>query len=214
MSRFFNLLAFVAMIGSAIAAYSVKYETILVTEKLKKREGELQREKDAITILSAEWQLLNRPARLQSLAPPESGMQALSVKQLAHAGDVPQAKPDAEKSALDGLLTGGLPEPARKPQPNTPDAGSPRAAVTPASKTGISRSSLKSALSGPAAAMRASGVPMALSPQPAAKRDAIAQVLVTPAPSAKAAGLAPLRPPLPIGTAKSAPAPRKAVAPQ
>ncbi len=48
MMRTFNILAIATLIGSATAAYSVKYETILVAEKLKKRQTELRREKDAI----------------------------------------------------------------------------------------------------------------------------------------------------------------------
>ena len=68
MIRFLNFLALAAVIGTATWAYSVKYETILVAEKLKKRQTELRHERDAISVLEAEWQLLNRPARLATLA--------------------------------------------------------------------------------------------------------------------------------------------------
>lgn len=129
MMRTFNILAIATLIGSATAAYSVKYETILVAEKLKKREGELQREKDAIAVLKAEWEMLNRPARLQALAPLEAGMQMLSVRQIVRASDIPARA--AEKDPLDSMLTGAIAAPAR----NTPRAGAPTPAAPPRQAT-------------------------------------------------------------------------------
>lgn len=123
MIRILNALALVAMIGTATWAYSVKYETILVAEKLKKREAELRKERDAIQVLAAEWELLNRPARLAAIAKPEAGMQQLSARQVVNARDLPAAAP-VKADALDTLLTGSIP-PAPKPAP---------AAVVPGSK--------------------------------------------------------------------------------
>lgn len=115
MIRLLNVLALIAVISSATWAYSVKYETILVAEKLRKREAELNREKDAVAILQAEWHLLNRPERLQSLAKPEAGMQTISAKQVVRPADIPMATP-GKADAIDSLLTGSIPTPdsARK----------------------------------------------------------------------------------------------------
>lgn len=110
MIRLLNLLALIAVISSATWAYSVKYETILVAEKLRKREAELSREKDAVAILQAEWHLLNRPERLQSLAKPEAGMQTVSAKQIVRPADIPMATP-GKMDAIDSLLTGSIPTP-------------------------------------------------------------------------------------------------------
>ena len=110
MIRILNALALIAVISSATWAYSVKYETILVAEKLKKREAELQRERDAIAVLQAEWHLLNRPERLASLAQPEAGMHMLTAKQMIKPGDVPQGTP-AQSNGLEALLTGSIPTP-------------------------------------------------------------------------------------------------------
>ena len=140
MMRTFNILAIATLIGSATAAYSVKYETILVAEKLKKRQAELLREKDAIAVLKAEWQILNRPTRLQALAPPEAGMQQLSARQILRAGDVPQR--GAEVDPLESMLTGSIDaKPATTPvmtqarpatTPSTPSRpAAPRPATTP-----------------------------------------------------------------------------------
>lgn len=121
MIRTLNVLAIAALIGSATVAYSVKYETILVAEKLKKREAELQREKDALAVLKAEWQLLNRPSRLAGLARPEAGLQPLAVRQIVRADEVPIAKPENDPLArqLDGLLTGSIGSAAATPRPKS-----------------------------------------------------------------------------------------------
>lgn len=188
MMRSLNILAIATLIGSATAAYSVKYETILVAEKLKKREIELQREKDAIAILKAEWQMLNRPARLQNLAPPAPGMQPLSVRQILRASEVPARSPEKDPlaAALDGSLTGSIaPSRGQKAAASTPTGGTPRpvaARATPAPRPGGTTPLARSA---PQAAPRsASGAPLALQPPPAASRNAGARA-EPPAPVAR-----------------------------
>ena len=183
MMRFLNVLALVVLIGSAISAYSVKYETILVAEKLKKREGEMQREKERIDILKAEWELLNRPSRLQALAPPEAGMHVLSVRQIARVQDIPQAA-KRDHDALASLMTGSLPASvaASKPVPPRSPEKLPIAA-TPRPK--------------PVAKLPAT--PRPLVSQPPKK------VAAQPLPL-----MAPIRPPAPVG--RVAPAKRDAIA--
>lgn len=133
MIRFLNFLALSAVIASATWAYSVKYETILVSEKLKKRETELRRERDAIQVLAAEWELLNRPARLAALAKPEAGMQQLSARQVVNAKDIPAAQP-AKGDSLDALLTGSIPPAPKGEAKPAPVAGAPKAAPKAARK--------------------------------------------------------------------------------
>lgn len=156
MIRFLNILALIAVIGSATWAYSVKYETILIAEKLRKREAELQRERDAVAVLQAEWQLLNRAARLQAIAKPEAGMQQVSARQIVKASEIPQVAPQAI-DPLDSLLTGSLPTPdlARKSAkasgttPAPPRPATARSTQTPA-KTSPNPGSPKLATKNPA----------------------------------------------------------------
>lgn len=193
MMRSLNILAIATLIGSATAAYSVKYETILVAEKLKKREGELQREKDAIAVLKAEWQMLNRPSRLAALAPLEAGMQPLSARQIVRASDIParSVEKDPLASALEGTLTGSIVSPTR----NTPRVGGPTPVAPPRN------------------AVRTTPVPRAAAPTPAPKQAAPR--------TAQGAPLA-LRPPAPLGSTRgvtpraeplAAPVPRRNVSP-
>jgi hypothetical protein len=202
MMRTFNVLAVATLIGSATAAYSVKYETILVSEKMRKRELELQREKDAIAVLQAEWQVLNRPARLQALAPPEAGMQPLSARQIIRVADIPQRGPakDAIADALDGVLTGSLPtpkaaNPARAGGLTTPVARPQVAPSAPRPATGVTPKANTSP--------RAAAVPKAASVTP--------KSISVPAAGAPLA----LRPPAPVGVtprrADAAPVPRQSV---
>lgn len=130
MIRLLNLLALVAVIASATWAYSVKYETILVAEKLRKREAELQRERNATAILQAEWHLLNRPARMQALKTPESGLQSITARQIVRPGDIPE-RPAEAPDALDSLLTGSILPVTPDPQRRTARPGAIAPPVTP-----------------------------------------------------------------------------------
>lgn len=186
MIRFLNILALAALIGSATWAYSVKYETILVAEKLRKREAELQRERDAIAILKAEWQLLNRPERLQFLAKPEAGMQPMSARQVVEAKDVPVAPVKTDK--IDDLLTGSI---------STPDSS----AKAPKSTKGTTTASVS-----PTGAIR----PKPMTTTPAAKPGEAKKTPEKAKTSAKNATGAPSRltPPAPVGASAPPPATR------
>jgi hypothetical protein len=202
MMRTFNVLAVATLIGSATAAYSVKYETILVAEKMRKRELELQREKDAIAVLQAEWQVLNRPARLQALAPPEAGMQPLSARQIIRIAEIPARGPakDAIADALDGVLTGSLSTPK---SPQSPRAGG---ATTPVAPTRAAA---------PAPRPATGATPKANTPPRVAPLPKAATVTPRPAPAPAAGAPLALRPPQPVGVtprrADAAPVPRQSI---
>ena len=50
----------------------------------------MQRERDAIAVLHAEWQLLNRPDRLQAVADKHLDLQPMNIQQLARLADLPE----------------------------------------------------------------------------------------------------------------------------
>lgn len=128
MWRLLNLFAVLGLIGSAVYAYSVKYETILFAEQIIKTKHQLTAEQDAIDRLRAEWALLTRPERLQALAERNLGLKRLSLDQIVHVADLPNRPPkvDSIGRKLDDL---GLGEPT-----NTPlNRRSPGSAATPVS---------------------------------------------------------------------------------
>jgi hypothetical protein len=120
MLRLLNVLAIFGLIGTAAWAYSIKYETIYYAEQVKKLEKRMERERDAIAVLRAEWQHINKPVRLQVLTDRHLQLQAMQATQVASAKDLP-AKPvnqDLLGNKLDELLTGSTPaRPATSARP-------------------------------------------------------------------------------------------------
>ena len=80
MWRILHAFAIAALIGSAAYVYGVKYRTIYASEQLVKTRHLINREKDAISLLRAEYAHLARPDRVQALADSKLGLQPLHVK--------------------------------------------------------------------------------------------------------------------------------------
>jgi len=127
MVRFLNLLAVLALIGSAIYAYTIKYETIFHAERIVKLKHEIKAEEDQIATLRAEWSHLTRPERIQALADKFLDLQPVSLRQIVSADALPArtAKTDGIGDKLEAM---GLAEPA-----NTPGDAAAAAAITPSS---------------------------------------------------------------------------------
>jgi cell division protein FtsL len=122
MVRILNILAVVSLIGSAICAYTIKYDTILRAERMVQLQHEIRREQDQIAMLRAEWAHLTRPERIQALADKLLDLQPASLNQIVRADALPgkEAKGDAIGHKLEEL---GLGEPTNTPgDANTADA--------------------------------------------------------------------------------------------
>ena len=128
MIRILNVIAVAALIGSAGYAYQIKYETAYYAEKLAKIRHALQRERDDIGVLRAEWAHLTRPERLQALSARFLNLQAPALVQVVRANDLPAKAPkfDAIGRKLETL---GLGQPT-----NTPQSGSDVPPTTPPAK--------------------------------------------------------------------------------
>jgi hypothetical protein len=131
--RFFHMAAIGGLISSALYAYSVKYETTWQAEQLIKLKHKAQREKDAIAILRAEWQLLNRPERLQELAKQFPDLSPLQPHQIGSIGELPLRgeRGDALGKKLDLL---GLAAPTARDMTGSIAPRPTDAARTPASR--------------------------------------------------------------------------------
>jgi cell division protein FtsL len=128
--RYLNVLAIAALVGSALYAYSIKYETILFSEQIVKVQHSIQREQDRIAALRAEWAYITRPERLQALADRHLEMQQLANSQIIiSASDLPDQPPkvDTIGRKLESL---GLAEPTSTPR----DAKASGGAVTPSAR--------------------------------------------------------------------------------
>ena len=96
MIKLLHVIAIGALVSSAVYAYSIKYETTLEAEQLQKVRAKAQRERDAIAVLKAEYQFLNRPDRLQMLADRHLDLQPFSVTQVVRMSDIPKRGPKVD----------------------------------------------------------------------------------------------------------------------
>ncbi len=96
MIKLLHVIAIGALVSSALYAYSIKYETTLQAEQLQKLKAKAQRERDAIAVLKAEWQFLNRPERLQALADKHLDLQPLTTAQIVRLSDIPNRGPKVD----------------------------------------------------------------------------------------------------------------------
>jgi cell division protein FtsL len=113
--RFVHIIAIAALVASAGYVYSVKYDTIFLAERVAKLKNQVQREKDNIAVLKAEWQRLNRPERVQALADTHLDLQPLSVQNIARFDEVPQRQPKTDEIGRK-LETLGLSMPTSTPK--------------------------------------------------------------------------------------------------
>ena len=124
MIRFLNTVAVLCLIGSAAYAYSIKYETLYWAEQAAKVRSRIQRERDSIAVLKADWQSLNRPDRLQAAVERHLDLQPISVQQLARLSDLPDKAPRVDEIAR--LLQGGATPKEKRPDPRATGATTPR----------------------------------------------------------------------------------------
>ena len=67
MRAFFSVLAAVAVIALAFWAYRENYATKAVLDDVARLEAAIAKEREALSVLRAEWAYLNRPDRLRDL---------------------------------------------------------------------------------------------------------------------------------------------------
>ncbi len=128
MWRLVNLLAILLFVGSAGYAYGVKYETILFAEQIFKTKHQIVEEQDAISRLQAEWALLTRPERLQTLAEKNSTLRPLALNQIVGLNELPNRPPKVDSIGRE-LMSLGLGQPTNTPT----DRRSAGSAATPSS---------------------------------------------------------------------------------
>jgi cell division protein FtsL len=124
MIRILNFIAIFALIGSAIYAYSIKYQTILHAETVARLKAEIKQEQDEIGLLRADWAHLTRPERVQTLADKLTGLQPLALNQIVRVDALPDKAPPIDKIGrkLEDL---GLSEPTNTPGDATPATATP-----------------------------------------------------------------------------------------
>jgi len=122
--RLLHIIAITALIASAAYAYTVKYETLYYVEQVAKLKAQVQRERDIIAVLRAEWQYLDRPDRLQEAVDQHLDLQPLKIQQLARLSDLPN-RPEREDEIGRKLEALGLFGPTTTPKDRNGESRTP-----------------------------------------------------------------------------------------
>jgi cell division protein FtsL len=96
MWRLVHLFVIAALIGSAGYVYRIKYQTILESEQIVKLKHQINKTKDEIGVLHAEYEHLARPDRIQELADKLLQTQPLALNQIARVADIPDKNTNAD----------------------------------------------------------------------------------------------------------------------
>jgi cell division protein FtsL len=121
--RLLNILIICALVLAAAAVYKIKFDSTLQGARVGKLSNELQRERDAIAVLRAEWAKLDTPARIRGLADRHLALQPIKPTQFDDFDRLPPrpavpASPDPIGAMLTPsapAVTGSVPAPAPPP---------------------------------------------------------------------------------------------------
>lgn len=109
MGRFVQIFFVAATIVVSVVVYALKYDTGRDAVAIADLKHRIASEKDTLSVLRAEWSLLNQPDRLQRLAKKYLDLKPLKPAQLARLGEIP-VRPVATRdtSRLDALVLQAL----------------------------------------------------------------------------------------------------------
>ncbi len=121
MIRLLNLLAIAGLVASAVYAYSIKYDTLYQAGQVSKVQIALHKERQAIAVLRAEWQLLTRPDRLQAAVEKHLALVTIGTAHLGRIADLP-ARPERGDEIGRLLAATATPKEKGTPEPRTTGA--------------------------------------------------------------------------------------------
>ena len=109
--RLLNILVICTLVLAAAAVYKIKFDSTLQGARVGKLSNELQRERDAIAVLRAEWAKLDTPARIQGLADRHLALQPIKPTQFDDFDRLPPRPPalPAGSDAIGAMLTPSAP---------------------------------------------------------------------------------------------------------
>ena len=99
MLRFVTMFFAILVIGVSAGLYHVKYSFDRMERQAMALESEIAGEREAIRILEAEWSVLNRPGRLQSLTDRFLDLKPVEATQIVGFDDLPVHTDETNKFA-------------------------------------------------------------------------------------------------------------------
>lgn len=88
-ARIVNVVAVLALVGSAVYVYRIKYEATRHAEEVAKLKRQITQEVDAVAVLKAEWAFLARLDRVQALTEQHLDLKPLTREQTVHLAALP-----------------------------------------------------------------------------------------------------------------------------
>lgn len=92
MNRLSALVWMLVIVAATFVLYSVKYEVQSLKAQIVEVSKDLEHEREALNVVSAEWEYLNRPERLQMLSAKYLATTSTKVEQIAVVEAIPFPK--------------------------------------------------------------------------------------------------------------------------
>jgi hypothetical protein len=130
MLRALNVIWVALMVAGAVLTYAMKDRAGRAADHVMQLRSDIAREKEALTVLRAEWSVLDQPARLQGLVERYGTylhLVSLDVRQLATVEEVPEKPVESPSAGIDGVITSGVAKPHAPAKPRTPATRQPGA---------------------------------------------------------------------------------------
>jgi hypothetical protein len=91
--RFLNIGVIAALVLAAAYVYDIKYQSTLRAERVAKLRHDIQRERDAVAGLRAEWARLGNPRRIQALTQRYLELKPFQTSQVDNFNNLPMRPP-------------------------------------------------------------------------------------------------------------------------
>ena len=129
--RLLNLIVICALVLAAAYVYRIKYDATVQAERLAKLRGEVLHERDRIATLRAEWEGLDNPERIESLAKRFLQLQPITPTQFDALDRLPERPPRDVAARTDPI--GGMIDELE--MPNTVGTTGTVSVAAPANRT-------------------------------------------------------------------------------
>jgi hypothetical protein len=91
--RLLHIVVVAVLVLAAADVYKIKFDSTLEAQQVAKLRGEIQRERDAIAALRAQWTKLDGPARIEALSHRHLPLKPVEVYQLDKLDGLPARPP-------------------------------------------------------------------------------------------------------------------------
>ncbi|MFZ2102807.1 MAG: hypothetical protein WAU86_19810 [Oricola sp.] len=113
MMRVINIVLVVLMLGAATWTYNVKHTAERNLADIRDLEQRINLEKDTISLLEADWSLLDQPARLQALSDlyaTELQLRPTEPRQIVHPNELPAPPEIPAGDGIADIIAGAAPD--------------------------------------------------------------------------------------------------------